>query len=132
MLAGAVIFDCSDFRAAWKTFSIRYAEISKDFPAELLVEQFVTNTPFGKALGVFFVWSSEDNEAGRAWLAKVETLGNVVMNQVGVTTVPEVCIPRESSSPSHTDYLSISGTKRRERWLHLKFMVTLRRSIFEN
>ncbi len=49
----------------------------------------VVNSPHGKAVLAVFAWSSEDVEAGRGWLAKIEALGTVAMSTVAVTSVPD-------------------------------------------
>lgn len=54
------------------------------------MQQIVVNSPYGRALVFSFTWSSEDIEAGRAWLSKCEAFGTVVMNTVAETTIPEV------------------------------------------
>lgn len=58
-------------------------------PAELVIQQMVVNSPNGKAMCISFMWSSEDVEAGKAWLEKIEALAAVVMNTVAVSTIPE-------------------------------------------
>jgi hypothetical protein len=49
----------------------------------------VVNSPHGKAMGLGFMWSSEDVATGATWLAKFETLGTVLMNTVAVTKIPD-------------------------------------------
>lgn len=44
--------------------------------------------PHGKSFAISFLWSSDDEEKGREYLAQVEKFGNVVMNTVASTTIP--------------------------------------------
>jgi hypothetical protein len=45
----------------------------------------------GRLLAVFFLWVSDDEKIGRAYLQEIESFGTVLLNQVVVTTVAEVC-----------------------------------------
>lgn len=57
-----------------------------DPPAHLGSQAMVINHPeFGRTMAVSFVWSSDDKEAGKAVLKRMESLGPVVM-----TTVAEI------------------------------------------
>lgn len=58
-------------------------------PDELGIQQIVMNTPLGRALGVLFVWASEDEEAGQAYHEKVTSLTTVVMDTVGPSTLSD-------------------------------------------
>ena len=90
ILAGNLFYDSRDLDAVFRSFNIGYEALSaKGFPPQLTLNQTVVNTPHGRAFGVVFVWSSEDEATGRQWLQKVEALGTVVMSMVAVTTIPE-------------------------------------------
>ena len=86
-----IIFDSQDLIPAYEKFNAGYQTLLEDgaIPLELDVQQFIVNTPQGKALAVAVVWSSDDHEAGRACLAKIEALGVVVMNTVESQTLAE-------------------------------------------
>ncbi|KAF8858928.1 D-lactate dehydrogenase [Acephala macrosclerotiorum] len=91
LLAGSLIFDSSDISAAFKKLNQEYRKLSaQGIPSELVVQQNVVNSPYGRVLMFSFTWSSEDSEAGRAWLSKCEACGTVIMNTVTETTIPEV------------------------------------------
>lgn len=60
----------------------------------------VVNSPFGRVLALGFTWSSEDIEAGKAWLTKCEVFGTVIMNAVSVTTLPQLLAGAEAMVPS--------------------------------
>jgi hypothetical protein len=55
----------------------------------LEVQQLVINTPHGRAFAVGLVWASEDHEAGRASISKIEALGPVMMNTVQPKTIAD-------------------------------------------
>jgi hypothetical protein len=77
-----------DISATFQNFNAGYQELSRaGVPPELALQQFVVNTPHGRMFGANFHWGSDNEEAGRVFLAKVEKLGTVVMNTVTTTTV---------------------------------------------
>ena len=82
------MYASSDISATFQNFNAGYQELSRaGLPLELALQQFVVNTPQGKMFGVNFHWGSDNEEAGRVNLEKVEKLGTVVMNTVATTTV---------------------------------------------
>lgn len=91
MLAGALILASHDLATTFKDFNAVYQDISvQGLPSELVLQQIVMNSPMGRAMAVSFMWSSDDIEQGRAWLAKTEALAPVAMNTVAVSTIPDV------------------------------------------
>ena len=87
-MAGLVLFDSQDISTAFQAFNTGYQKILANKPPSALgFQQLITNTPSGKAFGVAFMWSSDDQEAGRAWLGQIEALGKVVLNSVTPTTI---------------------------------------------
>ncbi|PVH72357.1 D-lactate dehydrogenase [Cadophora sp. DSE1049] len=89
VLTGTLILESQDLTSTFKKFNAGYLELSsKDMPTELVVQQMIVNSPNGKAMCIAFMWSSEDVEAGQAWVKKIEALATVVMNTVDVSTVP--------------------------------------------
>ncbi|KAE9375645.1 D-lactate dehydrogenase [Stipitochalara longipes BDJ] len=89
ILAGSLFYASRDLIATFKTFNLGYQELSAEgLPPQLTLNQTVVNTPQGRAFGVHFAWSSEDETTGRHWLQKIEELGHVVKNMISVTTIP--------------------------------------------
>jgi hypothetical protein len=82
------MYASSDISTTFQNFNAGYQELSRaGLPPQLALQQFVVNTPHGKMFGANFHWGSDNDEAGRVFLAKVEKLGTVVMNTVATTTV---------------------------------------------
>jgi hypothetical protein len=77
------MYASSDISATFQNFNAGYQELSRaGLPLELALQQFVVNIPQGKMFGVNFHWGSDNEEAGRVNLEKVEKLGTVVMNTI--------------------------------------------------
>jgi hypothetical protein len=73
---------------------------AKGLPPQLTLNPIVVNMPHGRAFGVTFVWSSEDETTGRQWLQKAKALGNVAMSTVAMTTIPEWMSGTAKMTPS--------------------------------
>ena len=91
ILCGVIIFDSQDIISAYEKFNVGYQRHIEDgaIPLELDAQQFIGNSSQGKALTVSIVWSSDDHEAGRASIAKIEALGTVVLNTIQSKTRAE-------------------------------------------
>jgi hypothetical protein len=89
ILSGALMYDSNNnISATFQNFNAGYQELSgAGLPPELALQQAVVNTPDGKMFRVMFHWGSDNEKAGRVYLAKIEKLGTVVMNTVATTTV---------------------------------------------
>lgn len=57
--------------------------------SELSLSQLAIISPQGKAFAVSFLWSSDDEEKGQRYLARIEKFGTIVMNSVVPTTVSQ-------------------------------------------
>ncbi len=104
-----LILASQDIAATFKAFNVTFEELSTDgLPSELVLQQLVVNSPQGRAICVSFTWSSEDIEAGRTWLSKVEALVPVTMNTVTETTIPDwlnanmALVPESAHGVSYT------------------------------
>lgn len=83
-----VVFEASDFPSAYENFNAGYSALQNEgIPPELDVQQFVLNSPLGKAISAGIVWSSDDHETGQLWIAKILALGKVIMNTIAPTTM---------------------------------------------
>lgn len=101
LLAGAIIYDSHDISKAISDFNAAYREISKEgIPKQLTLQQMVFNAPPGRLFGVGFTWSSEEIEEGQHWCERIASLGNVMMNKVSETTIPEWCTGNAGVIPS--------------------------------
>ncbi|KAI1878353.1 uncharacterized protein JN550_000535 [Neoarthrinium moseri] len=91
VLGGVIVYKSQELSATLHMFSSGYKALAKNgLPKSLGIQQSVVNTPFGKALAVGFLWSSDDIETGRQWLDQVTPLGGeVALNTVKATTTPE-------------------------------------------
>ncbi|KAH8796756.1 D-lactate dehydrogenase [Hyaloscypha finlandica] len=90
ILAGSLFYDSRDLSAVFRSFNMGYQALSAGgVSPQLTLNQVMVNTPHGRAFGVIFVWSSEDETTGRRWLKKVEALGTVIMNMVAMTSIPD-------------------------------------------
>jgi len=99
ILAGLLIMDAIDIGSAFTKFCQGQQDlVSKGLPTQMSLHPLVVNTPRGKLFAVQFVWASEDEIAGRSYLAQIASLGNIVMNTVSVTTVAEVSFSRQHIS----------------------------------
>jgi hypothetical protein len=47
----------------------------------------VINSPYGRVMALGFMWSSDDHDTAKIWLAKFEALGTVLMNTVAATLI---------------------------------------------
>ena len=83
-----IIYDSTDIAATVQNFSSGYQKLSTEgLPPALCAQQVVMNSPHGKVFACAFIWGSDDHETGQAYLDKIASLGNVVMNTVGPNTV---------------------------------------------
>ncbi|KUJ18388.1 D-lactate dehydrogenase [Mollisia scopiformis] len=100
ILAGNLIFASQDISEAFKKFNGGYRELStQGLPSQLVIQQMVVNSPYGRAFGLAFTWGSDDIDTGRMWLSKIEGLGTVVMNTVAETTIPEMLAATQAVIP---------------------------------
>lgn len=81
-------------------YNTAYRDMKENLPAELTVQQMIFNAPPGRMMAISFVWSSEDTAEGRRWCEKIASLGNVIMNTVSETTIPEWCSKNAAAVPS--------------------------------
>jgi hypothetical protein len=85
-----VILDSQDVNDAFQHYNKGYNELlANGVPRELSTQQLVVNTPNGRAFLLGFLWSSDDHEEGRAYLAEIEALGSAVLNTVESKTIAE-------------------------------------------
>ena len=85
-----IIFGAQDLPSAYESFNASYqALLDKGIPLELDVQQFIFNSPHGKAFAVGVAWASDDHDTGRVWVSKIEALGTVVMNTIAPQTMSE-------------------------------------------
>jgi hypothetical protein len=85
-----IALEAPDFPSAYDNFNAGYAAMQeKGIPDELDVQQFIFNTPHGKMLAIGIVWSSDDHETGRLWIAKIKALGKELMDTITASTLLE-------------------------------------------
>ena len=85
-----IIFGAQDLPSTYESFNASYQTLLEEgIPLELDVQQFVINSPHGKAFAIGVVWASDDHDTGRVWIAKIEALGAVVMNTIAPQTMSE-------------------------------------------
>jgi hypothetical protein len=91
ILGGTIIYDSQDLVSTYEKFNAGYLTLleGEAIPLDLDVQQFVVAGPQGKAFAVAVVWASDDHDAGRTCIAKIEALGTVVMNTVQPTTIAD-------------------------------------------
>ncbi|OBT69935.1 hypothetical protein VE03_00413 [Pseudogymnoascus sp. 23342-1-I1] len=91
VLAGMIIFDTQNIISTYKDFNAGYQALLEDgsVPLELVISQFIMNTPHGRTLALELMWSSEDHDAGRATIAKIAALGPVIVNTIEPKTIAD-------------------------------------------
>lgn len=83
-----IVLETPDFASTYENFNAGYAAMQeKGIPDELDVQQLILNGAHGRILGIGIVWSSDDHETGRLWVAKIKALGKEVMNSITASTV---------------------------------------------
>jgi len=90
ILAGSLVYESTNFSSTYQNFVQGYTKLIAGAPKELAVTQSVFNTPTGKGFAILFVWSSPDLVLGQTYLDKVKAFGNVLVDAVSITTLPEV------------------------------------------
>jgi hypothetical protein len=81
---------------------IKHSQEGEAIPLDLDVQQFVFAGPQGKAFAIAVVWASDDHDAGRTCIAKIEALGTVVVNSVQPTTIADYVQVMVSQLPRST------------------------------
>ena len=86
-----MIFDAQDLIPTYEKFNAGKQTVLEDGPIRLKLDaqQLIINTFKGRAFPAAAVWTSDDHEAGRVCLARIETLGAVVVNTVESKTPAE-------------------------------------------
>lgn len=86
-----IIFDPQDLISTYETFNAGYQTLLENgtVPLELDIQQFVVNSPTGKAFALAIVFASDDHESGRSYLANIEKLGTVIVNTIECKTIAE-------------------------------------------
>lgn len=96
-----IVFDSQDITSVYQSYNAGYQTLlDEGLSPALSSQQMVVNSPNGRAFAVGIIWSSDDHDAGRAELAKIEALGTVVMNTVGPTTVADYMEMLSTQIPS--------------------------------
>jgi hypothetical protein len=83
-----MLYDTSDIKATVTSYCHGLQKLRDgEFPAQLSIAPLFFTTPDGLKLASHFMWTDDDEEAGRQWLDKVSKLGKVMHNPVRKTTV---------------------------------------------
>lgn len=90
VLGGVIMYDSRDLVSTIKQFNGAYRSLSANgLPHTLAVQQALVNSPTGKNLCLFFLWSSSDIPTGECWLNAFTSIAPLSMHTVATTTIPE-------------------------------------------
>ncbi|RJE24010.1 FAD binding domain protein [Aspergillus sclerotialis] len=114
VFAGVVMYDSHDLPSTIKQYNDGYRSLAENgLPPQLGIQQAVVNSPTGKTLIAFFLWSSSDIQTGELWLSKFSSIAQVSMHTVTETTLP--------------DWMNMAGRYAVERRYGSMATITLRR-----
>jgi hypothetical protein len=85
-----ILFKSADVKSTLSNFLRHLNGMRKpELPPQLGIQQSVINTPHGRNLIVAFMWSSEDLEAGNAYLKQIMDFGPVLHHDVAVKSLSQ-------------------------------------------
>lgn len=90
VFGGVILYDSRDLASMVRQFNDAYRALSANgLPPPLSIQQAVVNTPTGKSLCLFFLWSSSDIPTGEFWLNAFSSIAPISMHTVATTTIPD-------------------------------------------